>query len=158
MIYFTDSDPDEAASNLCDQHLRETISFTKKVFKEASEDRIKRGDPYIRWACASLANLKWVVNHGLSATHEIYYRFRKPARLADSLPLIEAIDMVGSIQLKSQYLTPFPDKIDEVRDFYRTKIFRKSRWTRRFPPDWISSSSGSSPVSFVRKSGNQKMR
>lgn len=139
MIYFTDLDPDEAASNLCDRHLRETIPFARKVLYEASENRIERGDPYIRWACASLANLKWVVEYGISATHELYYRFRKPARIADSLPLIEANDRMESIQLKSQCLTPFPDKVEKVREFYRTRVFRKSKWTRRFPPDWIHS-------------------
>jgi len=142
MIYFTDSDPDEAASNLCDRHLRETVSFTRKVFKEASEIRTQSSDPYIRWACASLANLRWVVDHGNSATHELYYRFRKPACLEDSLPLIEASEKMDSLSLLP--VDPdhifFPDKVDKVREFYRTKIFGNLKWTRRYPPDWINPS------------------
>ena len=139
MIYFTDTNPDEAASNLCDRHLRKTVRFTQKVFAEASENRTQHRDPHIRWGCASLANLKWVVEHGNAAAHEMYYRFHKPVRIEDSLPLIKAREKMDSLSLPP--VDPdhifFPDEIDKVREFYRLKVFPKSRWTRRYPPDWM---------------------
>ena len=139
MIYFTDTDPDEAARNLCDRHLRKTVRFTQKVFAEAAENRAQHRDPYVRWGCASLTNLKWVVSHGNSAAHEMYYRFHKPVRIEDSLPLIKAREKLDSLSLPP--VNPddiiFPYSVGKVREFYRLEIFPKSRWTRRYPPDWM---------------------
>jgi hypothetical protein len=108
MIWFTDRDPDEAANHLCDKHLRPAIQFAKKAVTEARENRTQHADPYLRWACASRKNLKWTIDHAYGASQELYLR-----------------------------CTPFPDDIEKVRDRYRTEISPKSKWTKRWPPDWL---------------------
>jgi len=137
MIYFTDTDPDEAASNLCDRHLRKTVTFSLRAVREALENRTQQSDPYVRWACENRHNLKWVVDHAHSAIHEIYYRFRKCMPHENTEYLVYANSQIG-IQTISKFLTPLPNDIGKVREYYRTQVAPKSRWTKRFPPDWIN--------------------
>jgi hypothetical protein len=111
MIWFTDRDPDEAANHLCDKHLRPAIQFAKKAVTEARENRTQHADPYLR--------------------------FRKSARVEDIMFLLNASASVGQIIDAPITRTPFPDDIEKVRDRYRTEISPKSKWTKRWPPDWL---------------------
>jgi hypothetical protein len=137
MIWFTDRDPDEAANHLCDKHLRPAIQFAKKAVTEARENRTQHADPYLRWACASRKNLKWTIDHAYGASQELYLRFRKSARVEDIMFLLNASASVGQIIDAPITRTPFPDDIEKVRDRYRTEISPKSKWTKRWPPDWL---------------------
>ena len=136
MIYFTDTDPVTASSNLCDRHLRKTIAFSLKVIREALENRTQQADPYVRWACASRRNLKWVIEHAHSAIHEVYFRHRKGMPAENTYAVVDAEKAIRS-QIEGSYLTPFPNNVAMVREYYRTNVAPKSRWTRRFPPDWV---------------------
>lgn len=138
MIWFTDQDADEAANHLCDKHLRPAIQFARKAVTEARENRTQQADPYLRWACASRQNLKWTLDHAYGASQELYLRFRRGARVEDIQFLLQASAFVGKIIDGPIARTPFPDDIERVRKHYREEISPKSRWTKRYPPDWIA--------------------
>tara|TARA_R110002167_G_C12493333_1_gene635600 strand:- start:169 stop:588 length:420 start_codon:yes stop_codon:yes gene_type:complete len=137
MIWFTDQDADEAANHLCDKHLRPAIQFARKAVAEARENRTQQNCPYLRWACESRQNLKWTIDHAYGASQELYLRFRKNAKGGDMQFLIKASAFVGWIIDAPITRTPFPDDIEKVRDRYRTEISPKSKWTKRYPPDWL---------------------
>ena len=138
MIWFTDRDADEAANHLCDKHLRPAIQFARKAVAEARENRTQQNCPYLRWACESRQNLKWTIDHAYGASQELYLRFRKCGRVEDIEFLLDASAFVGKIIDAPIPRTPFPDSMDKVRHRYRTEISPKSKWTKRWPPDWIA--------------------
>lgn len=136
MIYFTDQNPETAACNLCDKHLRSTIAFTSKAVKEILDDLPAANNPYIKWVRSNTANLKWLVRHAQAATREVHYRFGKPARVKD-ITLLRRVEVFLSPE-RLDNVSPFPNKVDNYRALYRRDFAGKTKWTKRFPPDWLA--------------------
>lgn len=138
MIYFIDREPNLAASNLCDSHLREAVEYMKQVAREGPENRSDETDLHTAWVHRSSRHLKWVLDYGIAATMEIYMRKkRNPKYLIGLYEFTHLRDRLVKLNPEPRSGIVFPDDIDKVREWYRSEIAPTKKWTHRSRPSWM---------------------
>jgi hypothetical protein len=151
-IFVLDTDPVLAAQMQCDKHLGKMLIEAAQMLSTAHWMNGSKAPyrpamvnhPCSRWARASVANYKWIQQHGMALANEYEYRYGWNNRAVYVVVSLE--EPPEGIALKE--LTPFAqampdeykhdDPVVAYRRYYKAEKAHFAKWQRgREKPAWM---------------------
>ncbi len=150
-IFVLDQNPVKAAQYLCDSHVVKmalesaqilcTVSWECDV--SAPYKATHKKHPVVIWACKTLSNYNWLLEHAFAICNE--YRLRYNGRIHASQSVVEWCSELGG-RPDMEGLTPFaqamPEKyrkenaVEAYRGYYLGEKKKFAKWSMRDIPDW----------------------
>lgn len=150
-IFVVDTNPEEAARALCDQHVVKMVLETAQLLCTAFPTAIQtpykhthKNHPAAVWTRQSAANFEWLMQHGLALSAEYTRRYGKVH--ASHRILVWCQENKHRIAFSQTEQTPFvlcmPDQyksanpVESYRAYYKSKTF--ARWKHSAMPMWFN--------------------
>lgn len=158
-IFFLSKDPKKAAVYQCDKHVVKMIVETAQILSTAhrilSENppeflyrKTHAKHPCVLWACSSIANYRWLAEHGIALCQEYTYRYKKSHKstnlilwLSNHIPPISQRDFSNPPQcMPDQYRLNPEEYVKAYRTYYvqdKKKTIKRFNYTNRGKPQWM---------------------
>jgi hypothetical protein len=151
-IFVVQTDPAQAARDLCDAHV---IKMAQILCTAAARHGVSSTPyrpthmkhPAVLWAGNTVQNWRWTVDHGLALGAEYERRYGKRHKSLAVIDWAATAHLPGLLAAPYE-LTPFaqcmpdqyrgPDAVEAYRRFYRAEKIRFAKWSRTLPPSWWS--------------------
>lgn len=152
-IFVLDEDPVKSAQMQCDKHVvkmvLETAQLLCSVYDKAPYRRTHYNHPCAIWTRTSLANYKWLIEHGRALAEEYKLRYGKEhaSKIVIEWCAVELRDNPPTFIQNSNVLTNFAQAMPEnlrhknavvaYRTYYKKAKSEIAKWSHvRQQPNW----------------------
>jgi hypothetical protein len=169
-IFVTDSDPAQAAKNLCDKHINKMISESAQMLSTSwwildsgcpgvvTYKPTHQHHPCTKWVMESDGNYLWLGQHAMEMCKEFTRRYNKIHKTQELIECLWKHPPRNIPNYGMRKMTPFVhayygkdpvghlmchvpgDPIQSYRNFYKLDKTRFAKWKYSQPPSWWNKS------------------
>lgn len=155
-IFYTDTNPEQAARNLCDKHVVKMLLESCQMLSTAYRQKQPYGKlvppgiyqsayashPCTEWVCEAGVHYQWLLAHAWELEREYQLRYNKYHAARKCLfELEQLVQLSGEWRDPPQCMPPqykiFGDPVAAYRMYYIGEKLHFAKWTKRNPPDWL---------------------
>ena len=148
-IFVLDSDPQIAATMMCDKHVVKMVVETAQMLCTVASEKgydmpyrpTHRNHPCTKWASKSRGNWRWLIDHGMSLCGEYTKRYGRRHKSQSVIEMAKGMKLAFDSDELTSFAQAMPDKyrnecaVKAYRDYYMGEKAKMATWKTQ-PPKW----------------------